>query len=385
MEWNRAFVGMMLTASALVALSRTFAGEPSQSPLSSSATVAAPGDQTVFRLCSAETPAGCQCGPACEKECAGNECGTCCNLCPCVYAEVDGLLMWRNRGFANQPIVIDNATSQTVLSTSDLSTGAAGGMRALIGFQVCGMPVEFNYFGLFDQFASASVASATPNAFTLPDGLGRASDVFVGANRIDVRYDSKIHNAEINFPCCNCCCNCSCDGDTRCRSWEWMVGFRYLSLRETLDVFGTRIVSGAPETGDYNIQTHNDLYGAQFGARFRRCLGRLSWEATGKAGIYGNDAGQAQFVQDYPNFALRPAIGAGEGRVAFLGELNLTAIYQLNDTWGLRAGYNLIFIDGLALAPDQLDFTFTSTSGSVVNSGRNLVLQGVNVGLEARW
>jgi hypothetical protein len=293
--------------------------------------------------------------------------------------------MWRNRGFADQPIAINNATSQTVLSTSNLNSGPIGGLRALVGFHVDDVPIELGYFGLFGGSASAGVASATPNAFTLPDGLGRAADVFVGANQINVQYNSQINGAEINLPCCHCCCDCDCDGNKRCRSWEWLVGFRYLSLRENLDVFGVRTVAGAPENGDYNIQTHNDLFGGQVGARFRRCLGRFSWEATGKAGIYGNDAGQTQYVQDFPNFALRPTIGTDQGQVAFLGELNLTAIYQLNDIWGLRAGYNLIFIDGVALAPDQFDFSFTPTSGSAVNTAGHLVLQGVNVGLEARW
>ena len=71
--------------------------------------------------------------------------------------------------------------------------------------------------------------------------------------------------------------------------------------------------------------------------------------------------------------------------MAFMGELNLTGIYQLNNVWGIRAGYNVMLIEGVALAPDQLDFTFTSTSGSQLHNNGGMFLQGANVGLEARW
>jgi hypothetical protein len=44
-----------------------------------------------------------------------------------------------------------------------------------------------------------------------------------------------------------------------------------------------------------------------------------------------------------------------------------------------------MWIEGVATAPDQLDFTDTSTSGSHVVSNGGLFLHGANVGLEARW
>ena len=376
MERNRIFAGVLFVVAAFGASLPTHAAGPEATFYSGVATVA-PADQTVLPLYATEAPAA----YPCANGCPGGQCGPACNMCPCVYGQVDGLVMWRNRGFADQPIAIDNRTQQTALSTSDLNADAAGGLRALVGFRCCGVPIEFGYFGLFDQFASASVSDAAPNAFRFPDGLGLASDVFVGANQIDVQYDSTIHSGEINLPCCNCWCDC----DNRCCSVDWLFGVRYINLREDLDVLGTRIVLSLPENGQYNIHARNDLYGAQIGARVRRCLGQWSWEATGKAGIFDNEAGQTQFVQDFPNFALRPTISASNNHIAFMGELNLSAIYQLNQTWGLRAGYNLMYLDGLALAPNQLDFSFTPTSGSTVNTAGHLLLHGVNLGLEARW
>ena len=73
------------------------------------------------------------------------------------------------------------------------------------------------------------------------------------------------------------------------------------------------------------------------------------------------------------------------GSVGLLSMLNLSAIYRLTDHWGLRAGYNLIWLDGLALAPNQWDFTNTADSGTSLVGGGCLFLNGANLGLERRW
>ncbi len=107
---------------------------------------------------------------------------------------------------------------------------------------------------------------------------------------------------------------------------------------------------------------------------------------TGKAGLYDNDATQSQTVIDYPNFPLRPTTSAQGDFVAFEGELNLSGIFRLNDVWSIKAGYSLIWLQGLALAPDQLDFNFaTSPSGNQLSTAGSMFLRGANVGVEARW
>jgi hypothetical protein len=51
----------------------------------------------------------------------------------------------------------------------------------------------------------------------------------------------------------------------------------------------------------------------------------------------------------------------------------------------LRAGYNLIWIAGAALAPDQLDFSGVLPAGNQLRSDASVFLHGVSGGLEARW
>ncbi len=317
-------------------------------------------------------------------------CPSCNNPCSSVSFDVEALFMSREPRFTGQPIVVDANTSTTFLSTSDLDFHFDPGLRATVGMPLgeC-RAVEFTYFGLFQGSASAAVVTPNSTAFlTFPDNL--VGNVFVGMDRAEVNYSSQLNSFEVNLPCCCGCCDecrdeCGC-GEVRCRSFTWFTGFRYLNLTERLNISAQRIVAGAVEDGAYNIRTTNNLYGGQLGARLRRSRGRFGWEATGNAGIFGNDAQEMQSVTDFPNFALRPTVSRSGGEVAFVGETNISAFYRLTDTWNLRAGYTAMWIEGLALAPNQLDFNFAaSPSGNILHNGGGMFLHGVNFGLEARW
>ncbi len=316
------------------------------------------------------------------------------DACPSVYGQVEALFMRRDPRFARQPIVVDDSTNTTVLSTSDLNFNYDPGLRATIGIRRCeGRALEFSYFGLFEGSASAVVDRPDSTSFLIFPG-NESGNVFVDMDRVRVDYASWMHSFEMNLPwCCGCCneCGSGCGsasgcGEIRCQSVEWFAGFRYLNLGERLDLSAQRTVDAQVEDGTYNIRTENNLFGAQLGARLRRTRNRFGWEATGKAGIFGYDAQQTQSVTDYPDFPLRPTVSSSGSGVAFVGEVNLSALYRLTDIWGLRAGYSIMWIEGLALAPDQLDFAFaTSPSGNQLHRGGGMLLHGANVGLEARW
>jgi hypothetical protein len=167
---------------------------------------------------------------------------------------------------------------------------------------------------------------------------------------------------------------------------EWFAGFRFIDVGNDLNIAAERAEFGGVENGTYTIHTDNRLFGGQIGARLRATVNRFGLELTGKTGIYGNAAEQNQTVIDYPDFPLRPTTSAKGGNVAFEGEVNLSAICRLTDVWSLKAGYSLIWIEGLALAPDQLDFNFAaSPSGNQLTNTGGLFLHGANAGIEARW
>jgi hypothetical protein len=277
----------------------------------------------------------------------------------------------------NQPLVMDINSQQTLLSTDDLTPNTGAGFRILAGHRIndC-YALELGYFKLFGLGDEMSVVSNDSLMMPGDLGLGVVNNFF-GADQVDVRYNSNLQGAEANLVRCTICCD-------QVRSVELLTGFRYFNLA---DNFSLTSYDSAESSTNYNINTTNQLYGGQVGARLRRCLGRWSLEGTGKAGLYGNDARQhSDALLDFPNnFVVRPAVGGSTGQVAFATDFNLTAIYQINRTWGIRSGYNVMWLDGVALAPDQLDFTNTPTSGTAIASDSTLFLHGVNLGLEARW
>ena len=307
----------------------------------------------------------------------------CCRLCPCTYAVIEALVLERNVSGTPFPLAVDATTGQTLASTNDLDFPFSGGLRAYVGHRFCGgWAWELGYFGLFDASATTTVTGD----LSLPGDLGPGTNVFFGADRITYDYTSRLHGGELNFVCCCSCCETSCDPCIvpRCQSVEWIYGLRYLRVDELLTVSGERDEVGGTETGTYEVRASNDLYGPQFGLRLRHCCGPWSVEGTGKVAVFGNDASTSQVLTDFPNFVLRD-VSASDGDVAFLGELNLSLIRQVSNHWFVRGGYNLIWIDGIALAPDQLDFTLASTSGTSIDTGNTMFLHGVNLGIEGRW
>lgn len=317
----------------------------------------------------------------------GCDCKPGCLYCPCLYGSVDYLFLNRT-GERSVPLLVDANDQSTLVTTSQAGVNSLSGMRATFGLR-CGDwgTAEFGYLNYFDSNGSLSVSDADfPGAvLALPGDLGGASNVFNGVNRVQATYGSQFNSYELNFvSCCVREC-CDCNGSSPVGSIEWLAGFRYMSLNEQFNIYGERDEIGGVETGNYNAVTTNDLYGAQIGVRGRKCWGRISGEVVGKAGLFANQASQSQYMVDFPDFNFRPLTSTTGSGMAFGGELGITGIYQINQNWGLRAGYNLIWLQGLALAPEQLDYTFTPESGTALHRDGGLFLHGLSLGVEARW
>ena len=77
-------------------------------------------------------------------------------------------------------------------------------------------------------------------------------------------------------------------------------------------------------------------------------------------------------------------------RVSFVGDANVQALYRLNYQWTLRAGYNFLFVDGVALAPENFNTIppfgpqFPNRQ-TFINDNGNVFYHGWNIGLEYMW
>jgi hypothetical protein len=136
----------------------------------------------------------------------------------------------------------------------------------------------------------------------------------------------------------------------------------------------------------WNTTTANNLYGFQIGAIgkiFER--GRFSIDLPVKAGIFDNNAEQTTAVSVIHK-QVRSA-SASTNRAAFVGEIGLQCKYQASKGLLLRAGYEAIWLGGVALAPGQIQESYTVTSAMTVealgvNCNSGAFYHGATAGLE---
>ncbi len=313
---------------------------------------------------------------ACLAGDVADYCGGSCpdHFCPlsfasrrgCWYVQADALALYRTSG-RDRPLFVAADSGQSVLETSELDFGFEFGPRLLVGHRIgphrCW---ELTYFGLHEWTATAVVEDVN-NLNIAGSLLGIAQD-YTGADRFAIDYSARLHNAEANL--------------VRDReAWSVLGGLRFLHLDEELTLTASDADSG---TSDYTVQSRSDFVGGQLGLRTGRVRGRLTWDLTLKAGLYGSLLSQEQLLLDSNNtFELRNA-SARAGSAAFLGDSHIVGLYQLNDIWAFRGGYYAMYIAGIALASEQLDFDNLATSGRSV-SRNDLFLHGLSLGLEARW
>jgi hypothetical protein len=65
--------------------------------------------------------------------------------------------------------------------------------------------------------------------------------------------------------------------------------------------------------------------------------------------------------------------------------VGLNATWRLNQNWGIRGGYQVYWLEGVALAPDQVLSTDLANQTGGIDPNGHLFLHGANVGLEAAW
>ncbi len=301
--------------------------------------------------------------------------GTCgsyrCACCTCSapwYATADAFLLTRDDDARNTAVVLDSDTRQTLMSTGGLDFDWEAGPRLMLGYHLnaCSS-LEIGYLGLHDWHADSMVVGQ--DRLSIPGDLGLAS---LDLNRADVmwlNYGSEWHHVELNYI-------------RRTDYLAWLVGFRYVNLDEQLTIRGLDFDSGQ---SDYRTTTSNHLYGCQIGGIWQGRRGRLGLDLTGKVGLYGNAAEQHNIVGDLNNTLMLRNANADNGQTACVAELGLFGTLQLNRCLLFRAGYELIWLEGLALAPDQLDFTDTASSGTTIDTTGSVFFHGARIGLEARW
>lgn len=277
--------------------------------------------------------------------------------------------------------------------------------------------VEFSYWGLNGWRDEATVSgtrtSSEDGAETMEYGtlysqyalVGTSLDGFDRADFQTTRYSSYNHNFELNGRISprgrNDRLVLHPNGKWRreCQPGTYMsylYGVRFMQIDETFqfhsegttltyDTASGQLIDTKTYTGDYDVSTHNNLLGIQIGAdmTFRKC--RWSWGIRSKLTPCLNLSDQVSQIHadmaTQPDFSRRLAETKHEA--ALLGEVGFTATYKFRPNLMGRASYDIIWVTGLALAPEQLQFNTNPVNQ--INTNGMICYQGLSLSLEWLW
>jgi hypothetical protein len=261
---------------------------------------------------------------------------------------------------------------------------------------------------LYSQYATKEVLESTASSVTVPILNGVYFPGFDKADRQTTTYISSTNNFEIN-------------GRISPRSrqdrnilhpngkWQrecqpgmymsYLYGIRFLQINEafrfhsesridTYDPTSGSLIDSREDTGDYDIVTHNNLLGFQFGAEmmFRQC--RWSWGVRAKVGPYVNFCDQVSNINSVSTdpTAVEPyyrRLSWSKHSAAVVGELGFEATYKFRPNLVGHVGYDFMWVPGVALAPEQLQFDTEPTNK--INANGLAFFNGITMGLEWLW
>ena len=193
---------------------------------------------------------------------------------------------------------------------------------------------------------------------------------------MDWDYSSRLYNAEVNM---------------RWNPWRRvtvLAGFRWVNLSEELE--GILLPPTQHGIGSFwDTQTKNNLYGFQIGMDAKLLeRNRFSIDTVLKAGLFDNHVDETTSVRmDRIQYA-ESAVTDG---LAFLGQLGVQCKYQVTSRLLLKAGYEAIWLQGVALAPGQIAETYCQggldpwanyVQALGVNCSSSVFYHGANAGLE---
>ncbi|MEN1681938.1 MAG: hypothetical protein AAGJ46_20340 [Planctomycetota bacterium] len=285
----------------------------------------------------------------CSSGCGGGCCGGGCCCGPTWSAGVDALFFWRSSPDSNTPLVACNCVDNHIdFQATDFDLGVAAAPRIrLFRHDPCCCDFEVMYFN-FDNWDE--YRHFYGDLTVLGNNLGAGTTAAA-------QYESSLQSLEVNLLKSHGC-------------WtKLLAGFRWLQLDEYASVYG----SNGSTTVFQNNNTLNNLYGGHIG--FRRLLydygGCLTVDGSVKTGVFGNDAERNTYGYGTQHL--------NKGGVSFVGDVEFQANFAVTCRCAITAGYQLLWITGLASAPEQFH------AYDYINNGETIFFHGANVGAVYTW
>ncbi|MGD9633120.1 MAG: BBP7 family outer membrane beta-barrel protein [Pirellulales bacterium] len=288
----------------------------------------------------------------------------------CDFQEFDCAPVWTGRVGA---VILDRSKPE-----GDVIARPAGGLIAVSA----GGDFDFDWSGGVDVYLARETSGVGVEVrffqvdFNSAFDYGDTGDLEIGHTSVlnlfdvDAAYDSQLYSTEVNVRV------------PTSQRVTWLAGFRWVELQEKLnyDIDLLSLVNN-----DFRWNTDNHLYGGQMGVDLRLwdLESPLSINSSLKAGVYGNDA-ENNFRYRVNNFSILQG-GAAESNVAFVGDIGVNLSYQVTRHFALLGGYQLLWINGAALASDQAAYTLQQLDLDVVTTQGDVFYHGALTGALVTW
>ena len=287
------------------------------------------------------------------------------------------------------------ATGTEAFNSNQFQQGFSGGPKVGVTYHDdSGFGVELSYFNVFNQSATTSIGPDSPADWLVmraPGGFWQTQDFPYQA--MTWSASTTLYSAEIN------------GRYDLSRRVTVLAGFRWFQLNDGLQGMLTPGDRTAPEwkttcplcnlfqvtpdgpIGDlppfWHTGTTNNLYGVQVGIDGTMLeLDRFSVNGRVTIGLFDNRAVQSTGVSIEK--VVYPSAAAANG-AAFVSEARLQVKYRVMDGLSLKAGYDVLWLVGVALAPTQIDQTHAAPAdvrALGINHGGRALFQGATFGLE---
>ena len=234
----------------------------------------------------------------------------------------------------------------------------------------CDWSIDARYIDVGVHGASATAPQTPEGGGVLYGGTNVAGILNQGALDSTLSYDSRLQSVEINLR------------RDYCPNLTLLAGVRYLQLTDEITV--DQVTTNNLVHDEQQLKAYNGLIGFQIGADATLwSQGRFSLESDVRAGIYGDAARNHLSFASY-NYSVET--GTHAGSAAFVGEASVRASYKLTERWSFVAGYELLWLDDVALAYEQPSVNPSPLNGPAtsVKLGGDVFYQGAIVGLEFR-
>jgi hypothetical protein len=297
----------------------------------------------------------------CDDPCCGIDCGAGVgSCCPKWYGTIGTVVLQREDPTPGT-IVADNPGATTrFFGAEDFDFDFEAGYELGLARRFDnGCILEGRYFAV-DSTAAATIVT--------PGGFIGAGFTGPGGTNIAGRYLTMLDSTELNIR------------RQHNDRLSLLGGFRIVELRDQADFnLNNNVARG-------NYRFSNQLYGGQLGGNLDLSPRGKRWLANveTKAGVYGNLAKGGIYEFQGNNF-----IGTfnGDGNnTAFVGEINLNTGFWLTDHVALRGGYQLLWIENIALASDAAVRSLLNPSLlNNVSDDQGLFYHGATAGIDFVW